>query len=312
MTMLADLPPELVERIVILADPLDIPAFSRVSSWLYATINPPNDQRLWQALYLAQPLDDPRKCCDQFGRPSYSKSSFDWKKGLQRIMRARKVVMNPTFCPLEDRCEILQTLLHLITNIPQTPSLAHNMSMNLAWVVSLLQGNTYLDTSFTLSPEEDQLRARIHCHFGLTELDLTVPRQTKARGYIYDMRHYRLNTGFGPFMLGEDVEEDDQGSELLVNWVHVQAIHHVMSMHLVNERLEEFTTRKEAKTGSDEYELKHFMFIHYPLSLPYCQTVISDGLDLDSELDWAGVEGLWRCYFCYFDHRELLCEYSHL
>lgn len=308
MTTLEKIPPEVIERIIILADPLDLPAFSRTSSWNYAIVNPPNYQRLWQAIFLAQPLDDPRKCCDQFGRSTFPALGFDWRKELQKIMRARKVVMNPAFCPLEDRCDILQTLLGLITNIPQTPSLVHNMSLNLAWVVSLLQNNTYLDTSFTLSPEEDQLRARIHCHFGLTKLDLTRPSQTKSRGYIYNMRNYRPQTNFGPFMSKEDEGEDGWRPGTLVNWVHVQAIHHVMSMHLVKDRLEEYAAQAKGDVKLEDEELKDFVFIHYPLSLPYCQTVIPRRFNLDAELDWAGVEGMWKCYFCYFDHRELMRE----
>jgi len=78
-------------------------------------------------------------------------------------------------------------------------------------------------------------------------------------------------------------------------------------MHIVKERLEELGLRYEKGTsGEDEDELKDFAFVHYPMSLPYCQSVIPEGFDLDTAVDWAGVEGMWKCYFCYFDHRELM------
>jgi hypothetical protein len=74
-----------------------------------------------------------------------------------------------------------------------------------------------------------------------------------------------------------------------VNWLHIQALHHVVSMHVVELREDE-----------------QFDFVVFPMSLPYTQIVIPKGVDLDQEKDWAGVGGLWRVAFCFCDHRELL------
>jgi len=208
MTDLGVIPPEVVGQIVLLADPLDLSAFSRTSSLYHSIIN---NQRLWQALYLTQSLDDPRTCQDLYGRSSFpvSASSFDWKGALQRIIRARKVIQARTLWS-KDRISTLQTLLHLITNIPATTSLTESISLNLAWVAALLQNSIYLDVKLIEDGpegvEEDQLRARIHCCFGLTKLDLGQMNQTNSRAYVYDMRVYRGETDFGPFMLVRDDE----------------------------------------------------------------------------------------------------------
>jgi hypothetical protein len=78
-----------------------------------------------------------------------------------------------------------------------------------------------------------------------------------------------------------------------VNWLHIQALHHVISMHVVDFR--------------DDEELEYDGF---PMSLSYTQIIIPKGVDLDQEKDWAGVRGPWRVSFCFCDHQELLSALS--
>ena len=33
------------------------------------------------------------------------------------------------------------------------------------------------------------------------------------------------------------------------------------------------------------------------MSIPYCQSIILPGLNLEKVYDWAGIEGLWHCSF---------------
>jgi len=200
--------------------------------------------------------------------------------------------------------------------------------LNLAWVASLLEKSAYLDMRYTNEFEEDQLRARIHCHLGLTRLDVGLVSQKRSRAYVYDMRNYRPDNHYGPFMI---VETDDDNDLLLpeirVNWLHVHAIHHVMSSPMVQHRLldlpmpcvrastpveddnlskDSLFILKRTQWKKDEDCLDDFVFIPYPTSLHYCQSVIPEGIDLDNVLDWAGVEGLWSYVIGYVDEDSLL------
>ena len=43
-----------------------------------------------------------------------------------------------------------------------------------------------------------------------------------------------------------------------------------------------------------------------PLNLVYCQSNLEQPEGEFNHVDWAGVEGMWNCSFCYIDHRDLL------
>ena len=44
------------------------------------------------------------------------------------------------------------------------------------------------------------------------------------------------------------------------------------------------------------------------LSLPYCQSQVPVGGNPNPN-DWAGIEGVWTCSFCFVDHTDLLSEF---
>jgi hypothetical protein len=134
------------------------------------------------------------------------------------------------------------------------------------------------------SEEEVQLCARLHTHFGPTHLDERRSSRVRSRAFVYDLRNYRWGNDFGPF--------DERGC---VNWVHLQALHHTVSMHLVDLQVDE-----------------DFEFAVFPLSIPLTQIVIPEGTCFDEDEDWAGVAGVWRVSFCFCDHRELLSMSSPL
>jgi len=164
--------------------------------------------------------------------------------------------------------------------------------MNLVWVGALTRGTGFLDHEDIIptslhhhTDEETQLRSRLHTYFGLTHADARHATRVATRAFVYSLRNYRPQNDFGPFLLGDPSSTEG----LSVNWVHVQALHHVMSMHSVE------------LNEDDEFD-----FIVYRMSLPYTQIIIPPGVDLDSEEDWAGVEGKWKISFCFCDHRELI------
>ncbi|KAI0335715.1 hypothetical protein GY45DRAFT_1316414 [Cubamyces sp. BRFM 1775] len=281
MAKLDDLPVEVLEQILLLLDPVDVAQFSQTCSQYYALLyHDPEDQHLWRGLYLQQPFDDLRQCYTPLGRPL---QKIDWKTHLQRIIRARTILTNVSACRPEERCTILQTLIDMVSNIPPVRHTdVIDISMNHVWATAMLRGSTLLEhDEWELSAEERQLRARLHTYFGLTARDFQHEHRTASRAFVYAMRNYKYDNDFGPFMM------DGSGR---VNWVHVRAIHHVMSMHIV-------PTTEE--TENAEFNL-------FPMSMPWTQSIIPRDMELDQEQDWAGVTGRWQCSFCFVDHRELL------
>ena len=110
MPAITDLPLDVLEQIILLLDPLEVAATSRTCSAFYAYIySSPDTERLWRTLYLSQPLDDPRKCSDHLGYPC--DGAIDWRDRLQRTIRARTIIVDPSKCRPEERCTVLRTLL---------------------------------------------------------------------------------------------------------------------------------------------------------------------------------------------------------
>ncbi|KAI0372338.1 hypothetical protein BV20DRAFT_964483 [Pilatotrama ljubarskyi] len=281
MAKLGDLPIEVVEHILLLLDPVDVAQFSQTCSAYHALLyGNPEDQHLWRELYLRQPFDDLRHCYTPLGRPL---RNIDWRSKLQGIMRARAILTKVSACRPDERCAVLQTLINFVSNVPPvTHPDVIELSMNHVWAAAMLRDSDLIEhTEWELSPQERQLRARLHTYFGLTPRDFQHEHRTASRAFVYAMRHYKYDNDFGPFMM------DGSGR---VNWVHLRAIHHVMSMHIVPETEE---------TTSAEFNL-------FPMSMPWTQSIIPHNINLDEEQDWAGVTGKWQCSFCFVDHRELL------
>ncbi|KAI0754793.1 hypothetical protein C8Q80DRAFT_1141147 [Daedaleopsis nitida] len=282
MISIEDLPVEVLEQILLMLDPLDVAQFAQTRSDYYAIVYTQEDQHLWRELYLQQPFDDPRRCLDSLGRPF---KAIDWKSQLQRIMRARTILARVSACRPEERCTILHTLLDMVITIPPVTQFeAMDPSLNHGWVTAMLRGSTLLEhDEWELSDDERQLRARLHTHYGLTPRDFEPHARTLSRAYVYAMRHYKYDNDFGPFTM------DGSGR---VNWVHVRAIHHVMSLHVVP---------PDVST-----QMTPMAYTIFPMCMPWTMSVIPEAVKLDDARDWAGVTGRWQCSFCFCDHRELM------
>ena len=288
MAKALDIPQEILEQIFAELDPLDVSTLSCTCRAFFDIVYDPNNQQLWRKLYLAQPLDDPRSCVNVLGQPIVG--SIDWRFRLQNIMRARTFVMQRSLWKSEERLRILRTLLEVACNVIPIPTIdSDRISLSQAWIYTLLRKTTFLDQDgFDLqsTSEERQLHAQLHVYFGLTTQDYQPRRRVESRSCVYAMRNYTNENEFGPFMM------DRSGR---VNWEHVLAIHHVVSMHLIS-------------SSSNPETLPSI----FHLSQPFCQPIIPPDVGLDLTGDWAGVEGLWRCSFCFCDHRDLLCKFFYV
>ncbi|KAF8963017.1 hypothetical protein BDZ97DRAFT_1822636 [Flammula alnicola] len=277
-----DLPSELIEDILIRCDPIDVAQAAQTCSTLRSIVYL-SDNKLWRELYLLQPFDDPRTTVSQEGRPR--PTPIAWGPELQHIMRARGVVTATDSLAVMKPGElktILQTFLSMVWYVrPWTsPQSLGELSGNLLWVAAMLRRGFLdrLEEKGGASGEERQLIAQLHSYYGLTQADTSRQSRIKSRAYVYNMRNYRPENEYGPLL--------ENGA---VNWEHVQALHHVVSMHLVDLREDE-----------------DFVFAVFPMSLPFTQIVVPDGIDLDEEKDWAGVTGSWAVSFCFCDHRDLM------
>jgi hypothetical protein len=276
------IPREIIEQVITYLDPLDVASFSQTCKQINNLVYHSGDSHLWRELYLAQPFDDPRLALT----PRLERiptESIDWKGSLQAITRARIVLKDPSKCRPGERETILRTLISLLRGAAPAPSFCEEtLSENLVWLVAMLRDGTLLNDTPTTSPTEAQLRAFLLVHLGLTPSDAKNLNKAAVRAYVYDMRQYCSEASFGPYL------PDGSGR---VNWAHLHAIHRVIAMHLVDLR-----------------ESESFVFPLIPISMPYCQSIIPPALDLKRPHDWAGIEGLWHCSFCFVDHRELLRE----
>lgn len=280
MPCLLDLPPELLEHILLELDPRDVAQVACTCHALHDVIYGDANELFWRKLYLRMPLDDPRICRTPLGVPLHD---IDWRHMLQRVIRARSVVNNTAVCRPEERTAVVQTLLDLARRTPPLSStLGDELSLNLVWLAALLRGGAFLDhTIWVPAADERQARAHLHTLFGLTTHDFRPRHRAETRAFVYDFKHYSAKNNWGPFM------QDGSGR---VNWEHVLAIHHVMSMHIVPE-------------PDGEQQPTYTIF---PMSLPFTQSIIPAGVDIDAMDDWAGIEGVWQCAFAFIDHRELL------
>ncbi|KIM40988.1 hypothetical protein M413DRAFT_72451 [Hebeloma cylindrosporum] len=277
------LPPEIVEEILVYCDPIDVAQVAATCSAMRDIIYGSEDSKLWRELYLAQPFDDPRDCVSQGGQPR--PHPIPWKSELQRIIRARIVVCseNPwSILKSGELVDILNTFLDMVCYVPPRTlnDSIEELSSNLLWVAAMLRLGfiDLLEASTLVTEGEQQLTARLHTYYGLTKVDGKRMARVKSRAYVYDMRNYHPDNKYGPFL-------SDGG----VDWVHMQALHHVVSMHMVS-----------------LMEDEEFEFAVFPLSLPYTQIVIPREVPDEEKDDWAGVNGVWAVSFCFCDHRDLL------
>ena len=279
-----ELPTEIIEEILARCDPIEVSKAAQTCSALRKFIYASDDEKLWRDLYLAQPFDDLRKCVSEHGQLVQVP---DWQRNLQRLFRARNVVANPSLLKPGELEEILQTLLKMILyHFPRSTSNSDKTesSRNLCWISNILRDHDFIDqvedmkSSLTFS--ERQLLSRLHCYFGLTDKDVVEPQaRIDSRVYVYTMRNYRRENNYGPFL-----------SDGTVNWEHMQALHHVVSMHVFDD-------------GSDSFSV-------FPMSVENMQVMLPDGQEGEEDLkDWVGLQGSWVLSFCFCDHRDLLSEF---
>ena len=229
-----------------------------------------------------QEIDDPRESVGQDGK---QRPNIDWRKYLQRIIRARTILEDPSRMQPQELERILETLIMLVCYVKPYTKTWFSWSWsskNLKWVDEGLQRGLldHIQVSELPGPLRQSV-AKLHTYFGLTNTDAKRSTLSESRAFVYLLRNYFPENQYGPFM-----------PDGTVNWVHLRAIRHVISAQRLNKM------HKNAYEGIDD--------IPFPMSLAFTQIRLPQDEDLDRERDWAGITGTWAIGFCFCDHRKLL------
>lgn len=248
------------------------------------------DQYFWRELFLSRPFDDLRKAPPPLTTQKPALQP-DWKTELQRRVSADAVMRNGITGPRLYRA--LATLVAAVeTALPVSDGPGTDESENLKWLDTLLRSATFDEESLPL--HEQQLLGRLMTYLALTyessepgveetaksRLARNEMRRT-SRCYVYDLRRYKEDTLWGPFLRGEK-------GELRANWVHMQHIVNVVAMKLRELPGLALQIYNKPRAGISATQAYSAPFAHD--RKPH---------------DWAGVAGTWRRFVCFMDYRDL-------
>jgi hypothetical protein len=174
----------------------------------------------------------------------------------------------------------LETFVSMIGSAaPVGSSLSYKPSDTLKWLTTILDDSRILDA--VADPRNNQVRSRIRTYLGLS-LDGGKDDETKARldglhtrsqCKVYDLRNYRRDNNYGPYLVGGQVD-----------WVQAEALVNVMQMNLM--KLHNVWKDTRPSVGLEA-------------TRAYSVT----GAGNRASGDWACVEGTWRRIVCFLDYR---------
>jgi hypothetical protein len=265
-------PIEVAEHALALCHPFDVASFARTCRSARNLVYFSGDH-LWRQLFLLYPFDDPRKSLKARDDPDFM-SKFDWRGELQRRIMVEEISSRQREQTLIFWNWVLDTFVSLVEEALPLSKDEQQPSHNMKWLARILHNSPLLDVSF--DPAEVQLFAQLKSCIELSLDDLKsnarlVKNRSASRCYVYDLRNYRFDNKWGPFLNGGRV-----------NWVHVEAILNVIRMN-ISELPERWLVTPAG-----------FQSIR-PYSAPDCLT--------HDERDWAGVGGTWRRCICFMSYR---------
>ena len=272
------IPNEVIEHALTYLHPLDVARFSQTCRLACTFVYGAADQYLWRQLFLAS-FDDPREAFDsRDANPEYN-----WKGELQRRAQAELIAFNIKQ-RLDEQTFALETFISMIWDALPVPVLEHKPSNSLEWVTRVLHDSRILDAP-VMWPEakDNQLISRIQTYLALTLNEVTDDKskahldalRIRSRCRVYDLRNYRRETDYGPYLKGG-----------AVNWAHAQAIVNVIQMNL--------------------REICFWMDTRPPVGLEATRAYSVTGAANRAPMDWACVEGTWRRFVCFMDYRCVL------
>lgn len=278
--MLLSLPTELTEQVLSATSPVDVLRFSQVSK---AAAIHASSSHLWSILFRNTPFDAP------------ASPDFDFRTQLIRRTKAKKWAT--TSQDSQQHAFVLQCFTDIIQDVLLSTLSEQNCtpSLDLQWVADAcaqapfleakpVPSNTFLHSrlrsflAHSLTPLSNLLDSTA-LHIQRPELINPVERRTKSRTQVYDLRNYRPDNSWGPYLVDGKI-----------NWVHIEA--------LINVILYNLTTIPKPHASSSAPP-------HPPLGLDALKAYSAPGTCPSKVDDWAGVEGTWRRYVSFMDYRDL-------
>ncbi|THH07138.1 hypothetical protein EW145_g3598 [Phellinidium pouzarii] len=284
-SLILHIPTELTENALVLSHPRDVASFAQTCRTARALVYEARDQHLWRRLFLEQPFDDPR-CSLAVGTVhTHTSNPIDWKKELQWRVYTMRVIQKISTHPPE-LFDALGALVGVVKNAPPMPE-QPNESKDLGWLNNLVSEHDVFGNGASAASdwtdEEQQRLAELWSYIGWRDSitnraaeELHVSRNT-ARSFVYDMRNYSRESGWGPFM------PDKRGH---VNWKHIESAITVVICNLLD-------------LGGLWPDTRP------PCGLDATRAYSAPGSHKRDPRDWAGVEGTWRRYVCFMDYRDL-------
>ncbi|KOS18203.1 hypothetical protein ESCO_003216 [Escovopsis weberi] len=297
MAHLTTLPNEILHSIFGNLDPEDLATVPRICRRLNDFVK--GNHRLCLEIYL--------KILDQPG----DGVQLDWQRELHDLVRLRNICRRELAEDKQNHIAFVHdTVARLLRNARSDRTLsaayldAHLASRNAELVLSLfrvdsnraafLQLSSLFDRVLkkshrrkrTLSPQQRQMSARLHCLYGPPILRVGRSRAMTTYPYacsqVYDLRGYTGLASWGPFM------GDNSGN---VDWEKVEAALIVLSHNMLERRL----TRP----------FGHIW--HSPFNGSWPDSFVSpkpaDMSELDAR-DPFGVTGLWHRVVCFLDYND--------
>lgn len=264
-TQVFQIPLEITEHALTFLHPRDVASFSQTCQSARTVVYHNPDQFLWRELFLSY-FDDPRRCQGH-------SISYNWKNQVQRRVKAELIALRCT-SPENETAFALETFISVILEVPYNV----HQSRSLQWLTRILRESNILGDGVSRQGDHLQLASRLRSLLALSlpddaTADHLAATRTKSRCLVYDLRNYRRDNDYGPFLRGGKI-----------NWVHVEAIVNVIAMNL------------------DELP-KSWKHIRPSVGLEKTRAYSAHGSDLRAPEDWAGVEGSWRRYVCFMDYR---------
>ena len=293
--MLHSLPTELVQHILSFCTPQAVAAFSQTCRLAFVLVYGSDGQRLWQEVFLSVPFDDLRNS------PDYDPSiPIDWKTEVQHRIRAASVVaFTPEDLPLSSEMEkrvfnafeslvkVAHSAVPAFCPDPDSPPVP---SHNMRWLTdALARCALFYDParSTAFSGHYDHVE-RLLAYWGTPLRGVpTGNLRTESRCFVYDLRHYTLESNWGVYRAVGTEQIDETRARYIyeADWEHVR--------HCVNVVL--FNTQCDGKGA----------FVHPPMGLHFIRAYSAPGSFHRKPDDWAGVEGVWVRYVCFLGYAAL-------
>lgn len=308
--MILSLPTELVRHILCFCTPKTLAAFSKTCRLAFALIYDPEDQHLWQEVFLSVPFDDLRDS------PDYDSSTpIDWKTEVQHRIRAASVVaFTPEDLPLSSEMEkqafnafesLVKVAYSAIPSFCPDPDSPPVPSHNMRWLTDTLAHCALFydpEHSTAFSSHYDHVE-RLLAYWGTPLRGVpTGNLHTSSRCFVYDLRHYTLESNWGVYRaVGTEQLNETQARYIYeADWEHIK--------HCVNAVL--FGIKYDG-TGTFALPPNPSKLLCPPMGFNSLRAYSAPGSFDRKPNDWAGVEGMWVRYVCFMDYSDLAGEPIH-